>query len=105
MRNVAYSKADEIAAAKLAVDSQVKHGELANRMMHPRFAVEREYAVRIVGQLKPEQIARLKEGIQLSDGPASCLSIGSRHLRGMSRGRKLCRSSVSSIGTSCVTAS
>jgi 23S rRNA pseudouridine2605 synthase len=50
-------------------------GELANRMMHPRFAVEREYAVRIVGQLKPDQIARLKEGIQLSDGPASCVSI------------------------------
>jgi 23S rRNA pseudouridine2605 synthase len=50
-------------------------GELANRMMHPRFAVEREYAVRIVGQLKPDQIARLKEGITLSDGPAACLSV------------------------------
>ena len=32
MCNVAYSKAGEIAAAKVAVDSQVKHGELANRM-------------------------------------------------------------------------
>ncbi len=50
-------------------------GELANRMMHPRFAVEREYAVRIVGQLSPAQIARLRNGIELSDGPASCLSV------------------------------
>jgi 23S rRNA pseudouridine2605 synthase len=50
-------------------------GELANRMMHPRFAVEREYAVRIVGQLSPAQIARLRNGIELSDGPAACLSV------------------------------
>ena len=50
-------------------------GELANRMMHPRFAVEREYAVRIVGQLKPEQIRRLEGGIQLADGPAKCESV------------------------------
>ena len=47
-------------------------GELANRMMHPRFAVEREYAVRIIGQLKPEQIERLTSGIELSDGVAKC---------------------------------
>ena len=50
-------------------------GELANRMMHPRFAVEREYAVRIVGELKPEQVRRLEQGIQLSDGPAKVESI------------------------------
>src|SRR6185503_18952567 len=50
-------------------------GELANRMMHPRFAVEREYAVRIVGQLKPGQIERLTSGIELSDGMAKCDSV------------------------------
>jgi 23S rRNA pseudouridine2605 synthase len=50
-------------------------GELANRMMHPRFAVEREYAVRLVGELNPAQIARLRNGIELSDGPAACLSV------------------------------
>lgn len=50
-------------------------GELANRMMHPRFAVEREYAVRIVGQLNPAQVTRLLEGIELSDGRAACLSV------------------------------
>ena len=47
-------------------------GELANRMMHPRFAVEREYAVRIVGQLSASYLQRLKTGIPLSDGVAKC---------------------------------
>ena len=50
-------------------------GELANRMMHPRFAVEREYAVRIVGTLTGAHLERLKEGITLSDGPARFESI------------------------------
>src|SRR4051812_27914299 len=50
-------------------------GELANRMMHPRFAVEREYAVRIIGQLNPTQLARLQQGIPLSDGVAKCDSV------------------------------
>jgi 23S rRNA pseudouridine2605 synthase len=47
-------------------------GELANRMMHPSFAVEREYAVRTVGQLGPEHLARLSAGIALEDGMAHC---------------------------------
>ena len=50
-------------------------GELANRMMHPRFAVEREYAVRIVGELKRDQLERLKSGVALSDGVARCESV------------------------------
>ena len=50
-------------------------GELANRMMHPRFAVEREYAVRIVGVLTSAQIARLENGIELVDGVASFISV------------------------------
>jgi 23S rRNA pseudouridine2605 synthase len=45
-------------------------GELANRMMHPRFEVEREYAVRILGELKPDQMARLRTGLELEDGMA-----------------------------------
>ncbi len=44
-------------------------GELANKMMHPRYEVEREYAVRIVGQLTPEQRQALLTGIELEDGP------------------------------------
>jgi 23S rRNA pseudouridine2605 synthase len=45
-------------------------GDLANRLMHPRFEVEREYAVRLLGELSLEQIAQLKEGVELEDGPA-----------------------------------
>jgi 23S rRNA pseudouridine2605 synthase len=45
-------------------------GELANRLMHPRFEVEREYAVRIMGRLTPEVVTRLTTGIELEDGPA-----------------------------------
>lgn len=44
-------------------------GELANRLMHPRFEVEREYAVRVQGQMTPEQVRQMtKEGIELEDG-------------------------------------
>jgi len=45
-------------------------GDLANRMTHPRFEVEREYAVRVVGLLTDEQRQRLLEGVELEDGPA-----------------------------------
>jgi 23S rRNA pseudouridine2605 synthase len=45
-------------------------GELANRMMHPRFGLQREYAVRIFGVLADEQRRRLLEGVMLDDGPA-----------------------------------
>lgn len=45
-------------------------GELANRLMHPRFEVEREYAVRVQGTMADEQIKRvLKQGVELEDGP------------------------------------
>lgn len=43
-------------------------GDLANRLTHPRFEVEREYAVRLLGELSAEQIAQLKSGIELEDG-------------------------------------
>lgn len=47
-------------------------GELSNRFTHPRYEVEREYAVRIYGEpLTPEQIKELKTGIQLEDGKAN----------------------------------
>jgi len=45
-------------------------GELANRLMHPRFEVEREYAVRLFGSLTPAQMQELKKGVRLSDGEA-----------------------------------
>jgi 23S rRNA pseudouridine2605 synthase len=47
-------------------------GELANRLMHPRFEVEREYAVRVQGTMTDEQINQvLKEGVELEDGLAT----------------------------------
>ncbi|NLC37205.1 MAG: pseudouridine synthase, partial [Alcaligenaceae bacterium] len=45
-------------------------GEIANRLMHPRYGAEREYAVRVLGELEAEQQKRLVEGIQLDDGEA-----------------------------------
>jgi 23S rRNA pseudouridine2605 synthase len=45
-------------------------GELANRMMHPRYAIEREYAVRLLGELSEEATKQLMSGIQLDDGMA-----------------------------------
>jgi len=50
-------------------------GELANRMMHPRFEIEREYAVRVMGQLQPQHLQRLTQGIELADGVARCASV------------------------------
>lgn len=45
-------------------------GELANRLMHPRYEVEREYAVRVLGELTDEQKTRLLDGVALDDGLA-----------------------------------
>jgi 23S rRNA pseudouridine2605 synthase len=46
-------------------------GNLANHLMHPRFQVEREYAVRIRGEMTPEQMRQVvKRGIELDDGLA-----------------------------------
>ncbi|OHX13240.1 23S rRNA pseudouridylate synthase B [Chromobacterium sphagni] len=45
-------------------------GELANRMMHPSFEVEREYSVRVMGELTPEISKEMVKGVELEDGPA-----------------------------------
>ena len=50
-------------------------GELANRLMHPRYEVDREYAVRVMGRLSDEQMKQLVEGVTLDDGIARCQSV------------------------------
>ncbi|MFC3395628.1 23S rRNA pseudouridine(2605) synthase RluB [Brenneria rubrifaciens] len=50
-------------------------GELANRLMHPSHEVEREYAVRVFGEINDEKIKQLSKGVQLEDGPASFRTI------------------------------
>jgi 23S rRNA pseudouridine2605 synthase len=50
-------------------------GGLANQLMHPRFGVEREYAVRVVGTLDDESRARLLEGVEVEGQRAAFQSI------------------------------
>lgn len=50
-------------------------GELANRLMHPSYELDREYMVRVLGEVKPETIKKLTHGVELEDGPARFTSI------------------------------
>lgn len=45
-------------------------GELAHRLMHPSYTIEREYAVRVLGEVEPTILQRLLNGVQLEDGLA-----------------------------------
>ncbi len=46
-------------------------GDLANRLMHPRYGIEREYAVRTLGVLEEGMRQKLLSGVDLDDGPAN----------------------------------
>lgn len=46
-------------------------GDLANRLMHPRYSIEREYAVRTLGELEEGMRQKLLSGVELDDGPAN----------------------------------
>ena len=51
------------------------YGELANRLMHPKYEVEREYSVRILGELSEDQIKEFKAGIEVEGGKAKFESL------------------------------
>ena len=50
-------------------------GQLANDLMHPRFGLEREYAVRVLGALSKEEKQLLLDGVKLDDGMAQFGSV------------------------------
>ncbi len=60
-------------------------GEVANRLMHPRYGTEREYEVEVRGDVRPAELRRLKDGIELEDGPARAEE--ARRLSGARAGR------------------
>ncbi len=46
------------------------NGELANRMMHPSYEMEREYTVRVFGEVSDDIIKQVTKGVELEDGKA-----------------------------------
>lgn len=58
-------------------------GALANRLMHPRYEMAREYAVRTAGELTPEAEEQLLAGVELEDGPAKFLTLNDEGGKGL----------------------
>lgn len=60
-------------------------GELARRLMHPSSQIEREYAVRVLGEVSDETLQRLRDGIELDDGVAAFDSLVDQGSEGANR--------------------
>ena len=72
------SKGKWISVGRLDINTSglmlfTNNGELANKLMHPSSKIEREYVARIRGQVEPDHIRKLLEGVNLEDGKA-CFS-------------------------------
>ena len=72
------SKGKWISVGRLDINTSglmlfTNNGELANKLMHPSSQIEREYIARIRGQVEPDHIRKLLEGVNLEDGKA-CFS-------------------------------
>ena len=59
-------------------------GEFANRITHPRYGVEKTYAVRVAGTADPKGLARLRKGVHLAEGFAKAQSITVKKKHGRS---------------------
>lgn len=69
-----------IAIGRLDINSSglmlfTNNGELANRLMHPSYQIEREYAVRVLGEVTEKMLDQLKKGVKLDDGVAKFVTI------------------------------
>lgn len=60
-------------------------GDLANRLMHPRYNIEREYAVRTLGELEEGMRQKLLSGVELEDGMAQFSKIADGGGEGVNR--------------------
>ncbi len=60
-------------------------GDLANRLMHPRYGIEREYAVRTLGELEEGMRQKLLSGVEIGDGPANFNKIADGGGEGVNR--------------------
>ena len=60
-------------------------GDLANRLMHPRYGIEREYAVRTLGELEEGMRQKLLSGVELEDGTAQFSKIADGGGEGVNR--------------------
>jgi 23S rRNA pseudouridine2605 synthase len=60
-------------------------GDLANRLMHPSYGAQREYAVRVLGELDAAAREKLLSGVEIGDGPAKFLSLDEAGGEGVNR--------------------